>query len=66
VFELIREIRDKSGKTILLVEQNAKKALALCDYAYVLENGVIVLEGKGDELLSNPAIRKAYLGAEDA
>ncbi len=65
VFDLIREIRDKSGKTILLVEQNAKKALALCDYAYVLENGAIVLEGKGDELLSNPAIRKAYLGAED-
>lgn len=66
VFELIREIRDRSGKTILLVEQNAKKALALCDYAYVLENGAIVLEGKGDELLSNRAIRKAYLGAEDA
>lgn len=65
VFELIREIRDKSGKTILLVEQNAKKALALCDYAYVLENGAIVLEGKGEDLLSNPAIRKAYLGAED-
>jgi branched-chain amino acid transport system ATP-binding protein len=64
VFELIREIRDKNGKTILLVEQNAKKALALCDYAYVLENGAIVLEGQGQELLSNPAIRKAYLGAE--
>ncbi len=66
VFELIREIRDKGGKTILLVEQNAKKALALCDYAYVLENGAIVLEGKGEDLLSNPAIRKAYLGAEDS
>ena len=64
VFELIREIRDKSGKTILLVEQNAKKALALCDYAYVLENGAIVLEGQGQDVLSNPAIRKAYLGAE--
>lgn len=64
VFELIRDIRDKNGKTILLVEQNAKKALALCDYAYVLENGAIVLEGRGQELLSNPAIRKAYLGAE--
>jgi len=64
VFELIREIRDKGGKTILLVEQNAKKAPALCDYAYVLENGAIVLEGQGQELLSNPAIRKAYLGAE--
>jgi branched-chain amino acid transport system ATP-binding protein len=65
VFELIREIRDKQGKTILLVEQNAKKALALCDYAYVLENGAIVLEGQGRELLSNPAIRKAYLGSDD-
>ena len=65
VFELIREIRDQQGKTILLVEQNAKKALALCDYAYVLENGVIVLQGRGEELLSNPAIRKAYLGSDD-
>ena len=64
VFELIREIRDQHGKTILLVEQNAKKALALCDYAYVLENGAIVLQGEGRELLDNPAIRKAYLGAE--
>ena len=65
VFELIREIRDLQGKTILLVEQNAKKALALCDYAYVLENGAIVLEGQGRELLSNPAIRKAYLGSDE-
>ncbi len=63
VFELIREINQKHGKTILLVEQNAQKALGLCDYAYVLENGKIVLEGQGKELLSNPAIRKAYLGA---
>ncbi len=66
VFALIREIRDTQGKTILLVEQNAKKALALCDYAYVLENGAIVLEGRGSELLSNPVIRKAYLGADDS
>jgi branched-chain amino acid transport system ATP-binding protein len=65
VFDLIREIRDESGKTILLVEQNAKKALALCDYAYVLENGVIVMQGQGRELLDNAAIRKAYLGADD-
>ena len=62
VFELIREIRDRHGKTILLVEQNAQKALALCDYAYVLENGRIVLEGPGRELLNDSAIRKAYLG----
>ena len=66
VFELIREIRDQQGKTILLVEQNAKKALALCDYAYVLENGAIVLEGLGHELLGNPDIRKAYLGSNDS
>ena len=66
VFELIREIRDAQGKTILLVEQNAKKALALCDYAYVLENGAIVLEGQGHDLLDNPAIRKAYLGSDEA
>ncbi len=66
VFELIREIREESGKTILLVEQNAKKALGLCDHAYVLENGVIVMQGKGRELLDNPAIRKAYLGADDS
>ncbi len=64
VFDLIREINQQHGKTILLVEQNAQKALGLCDYAYVLENGKIVLEGQGQELLSNPAIRKAYLGAE--
>ncbi len=62
VFQLIREIRDKHGKTVLLVEQNAKKALALCDYAYVLENGRIVMEGDGKTLLCDPAIRKAYLG----
>ena len=65
VFDLIREIRDKNGKTILLVEQNAKKALALCDYAYVLENGKIVMQGQGKDLLCDPAIRKAYLGDTD-
>ena len=62
VFQLISEIRDRHGKTILLVEQNAQKALALSDYAYVLENGRIVLEGPGRELLDDSAIRKAYLG----
>ncbi len=65
VFQLIREIRD-NGRTILLVEQNAQKALALCDYAYVLENGKIVMEGEGKTLLCNPAIRKAYLGDASA
>jgi len=61
VFKLIENIREM-GITILLVEQNSKKALALCDYAYVLENGKISLEGKGNELLCNDDIKKSYLG----
>ena len=61
VFTLIRNIREM-GITILLVEQNAVKALGLCDYAYVLENGTIHVQGKGDDLLGNPDIKKAYLG----
>lgn len=61
VFDLIKQIRDQ-GITVVLVEQNAKKALALCDYAYVLENGKVVMEGLGKELLCDPGIKKAYLG----
>lgn len=61
VFNLIKEIRD-SKITVLLVEQNARKALALCDQAYVLENGRIVMSGRGLELLDSPEVKKAYLG----
>ena len=61
IFDIIREV-SKSGTTVLLVEQNAKKALSIADRAYVLETGKIVLEGKADELLHNDSIRKAYLG----
>jgi branched-chain amino acid transport system ATP-binding protein len=61
VFNLIRRIREQ-GITVMLVEQNARKALALCDYAYVLENGKIATRGEGRELLCDAAIRKAYLG----
>ncbi|MDR3592520.1 MAG: ABC transporter ATP-binding protein [Negativicutes bacterium] len=61
VFALVRQIREH-GITVVLVEQNAKKALALCDYAYVLENGNIVMQGLGKELLCDPAVKKAYLG----
>ncbi len=60
VFSLIKEIRDQ-GTTILLVEQNAKQALSIADRAYVLETGNITLSGKGNELLQNDAIKKAYL-----
>jgi branched-chain amino acid transport system ATP-binding protein len=51
-----------AGTTILLVEQNARRALALADVAYVLERGAIVLHGSGAELLANPAVTAAYLG----
>jgi len=62
IFRSIRALRD-SGLTILLVEQMAKQALAVADRAYVLESGDITLEGTGDELLNNQAVRAAYLGS---
>jgi ABC-type branched-subunit amino acid transport system ATPase component len=61
VFRAIGEIH-KDGTTILLVEQNALRALAIADRAYVLETGQILLTGTGDDLLHNPAVRRAYLG----
>lgn len=61
VFSLIERINQK-GITILLVEQNAFKALALAHYAYVIESGKIQLEGTGQELLSNPQVKCSYLG----
>ena len=61
IYSLIGQIKD-SGITVLLIEQNAKKALSICDYAYVLENGKIKLSGTGKELLASDEVRKAYLG----
>ena len=61
VFRIIEEIRDE-GVTIFLVEQNANAALKIADYALILENGRIALEGSGDDLLSNPEVKRAYLG----
>jgi branched-chain amino acid transport system ATP-binding protein len=61
IFEIIKEIK-KQGVTILLVEQNAAKALSVADRAYVLETGTISMQGTGVELLNDPAVRKAYLG----
>ena len=61
IYNLIGQIRE-SGITVLLIEQNAKKALSICDYAYVLENGKIKLSGTGEELLASDEVRKAYLG----
>jgi branched-chain amino acid transport system ATP-binding protein len=61
IFSIIKEIYRK-GKTILLVEQNTHLALNISDRAYVLENGQIVLEGSGKDLLINDKVKKAYLG----
>lgn len=62
IFEIIREI-NQHGTTILLVEQNANKALNLSDRAYVLETGRIVMRGPSKDLLDDPKVKKAYLGA---
>lgn len=61
IFDIVKEI-SAGGTTVLLVEQNAKKALSIADRAYVLETGNIVLEGNADELLNNDSVKKAYLG----
>ena len=61
VFEIIKDI-NRDGTTILLVEQNAGKSLAISDRAYVLENGKIVLSGTGAELAASEMVQKAYLG----
>ena len=61
IFDVIRDI-NKMGTTVLLVEQNAKKALAIADRAYVLETGKIALSGDAKELMNNESIKKAYLG----
>lgn len=61
IFDIIKEFH-KQGTTILLVEQNAGKALEVADHAYVLENGQIVLSGTGAELAASEEVKKAYLG----
>lgn len=62
VFEIVKSFR-AAGKTVLLVEQNAKKALSISDRAYVLENGVITMSGSAAALADDERVRKAYLGA---
>lgn len=61
IFDILQKI-NKQGTTILLVEQNARKALNLANYAYVLEVGTIALEGDAKELLEDPRVKEAYLG----
>jgi branched-chain amino acid transport system ATP-binding protein len=61
VFRLVKKIHEE-GMTILMVEQNVKQTLGLCDRAYVLENGRIVMEGRGPALLEDPKVKEAFLG----
>jgi len=61
IFDIIQKVSE-SGTTVLLVEQNARKALAIADRAYVLETGTISMSGKAGDLLNNEAVQKAYLG----
>jgi branched-chain amino acid transport system ATP-binding protein len=59
-FDIVTRIR-ASGTTVLMVEQNASAALDMCDHAYLLESGSVALEGSGQDLISNPHVREAYL-----
>jgi branched-chain amino acid transport system ATP-binding protein len=61
IFKIVQKI-NQEGMTVLLVEQNVKQTLNICNHAYVLENGRIILEGLGKELLNNDYVREAYLG----
>ncbi|MGB5197738.1 MAG: ABC transporter ATP-binding protein [Candidatus Deferrimicrobium sp.] len=61
VFEIAKRI-NREGVTVMLVEQNVRQTLAMCDRAYVLENGRVVLEGTGKSLMDNPHVKEAYLG----
>jgi branched-chain amino acid transport system ATP-binding protein len=61
IFELVKKV-NQEGLTVLLVEQNVHHTLAMCDRAYVLENGRVSLSGTGQELMANPHVREAYLG----
>ena len=61
VFDALNDI-NKEGTTILLVEQNARIALKFSNRGYVLENGHLVMEGRSEDLITNPNVKKAYLG----
>ena len=66
IFEIIHEINRQEGMSVLIVEQNARAALELADYAYVMENGRIVLDGPADQLRENEDIKEFYLGLNQA
>ena len=63
IFKIIQQV-SAAGTTVLLVEQNARKALQIADYAYVMETGKIVMEGPAAEVAGNPDVMAAYLGGK--
>lgn len=65
IFKMIREIKD-TGTTVLLVEQNAKQALKVADYGYVMETGKVIISGEAKDLLEDPRIVEAYLGKKSS
>ncbi|WP_066288044.1 ABC transporter ATP-binding protein [Bacillus sp. FJAT-29937] len=65
IFKIIKEIKDE-GTTVLLVEQNAKQALKIADYGYVMETGKIIINGKASDLLEDPRVVEAYLGKKSS
>jgi branched-chain amino acid transport system ATP-binding protein len=62
VFEILDDLQNTEGKTIVMVEQNAKKGLEFADIGYVLVNGQLAMAGTGDELLENPEVGRLFLG----
>jgi len=64
IFQIIENLRAENGLTVLLIEQNANAALKIADRGYVLETGRIVMEGDAEKLLSNPEVKRAYLGRD--
>ena len=66
IFEIVRDINTREGMSVLIVEQNARAALELADYGYVMENGRIVLDGPAEHLRENEDIKEFYLGLNQA
>lgn len=64
VFDILDDLRRSEGKTIIMVEQNAKKGLEFADIGYVLVDGLVALAGTGDELLQNPKVGRLFLGGD--
>ncbi|GAH30017.1 unnamed protein product, partial [marine sediment metagenome] len=62
ILKIVKKLRDEEAMSILIVEQEIKKALKIADRAYVIQNGHIILEGKGEELLNSSLIKESYLG----